>query len=125
MIADIGTRHGAKIDDALPGSVWMEGFPWMHGEISGFPVKTCEETKLTKSEMLNLKEELVVTKGSNDSFADNASLQGTETYISIWYSIAQKVHVDVQTRYLYDPNKYGRVLTKFAQIAFRIKRVTK
>ena len=112
MIADIGTRHGAKIDDALPGSVWMEGFPWMHGEISSFPVKTCEETKLSKSEMLNLKEESVVTKGSNDSFADDASLQGTETYISTGYSIGQKVHVDVQTRYqfsdyLYDPNKYG------------------
>ena len=62
MIADIGTRRGAKVADALLGSVWIEGYCWMSEEMSNFPVKTCAETKLSNSEMSNLKEELLVIR---------------------------------------------------------------
>ena len=46
MIADLGTQKGAKIKDVMDNSTWINGYSWMKGESSEFPVKTVEEIKL-------------------------------------------------------------------------------
>ena len=47
MIADIGTRKGAKIKDVGPDSVWTMGFPWMGLSESEFPIKNISEVSLS------------------------------------------------------------------------------
>ena len=42
MIADVGTRKGAKIKDVGPDSVGIMGFPWMGLSESEFPIKNSE-----------------------------------------------------------------------------------
>ena len=44
MIADLGTRPGATVKDVLPGSTWIEGFPWMSKDVSIFPVKHVQKS---------------------------------------------------------------------------------
>ena len=37
VVADLGTRRGATINDILPGSKWDIGLPWMTKDVSQFP----------------------------------------------------------------------------------------
>ena len=56
MPADIGTREGATIKDVSPGSPWIDGFPWMSGPESKFPMQTTSDILLcgeSKRQMLN------------------------------------------------------------------------
>ena len=55
MIADIGTRKGAKIEDVGPDSPWINGFAWMRGPETDFPMLSPSEIILggdSKQEML-------------------------------------------------------------------------
>ena len=45
MVADLGTRRGATINDIVPGSIWNTGFEWMSKPQSEFPIFTYEEVK--------------------------------------------------------------------------------
>ena len=45
MIADLGTKRGARIEDIKDDSVWINGYEWMRMESSEFPVKTAEQIK--------------------------------------------------------------------------------
>ena len=39
MIADIGTRRGAALEDISAESVWINGYPWMKLDVKEFPTK--------------------------------------------------------------------------------------
>ena len=55
MIADLGTRKGAKIEDVGPDSSWINGFAWMRGSETEFPMLSPSEIILcgdSKQEML-------------------------------------------------------------------------
>ena len=43
MIADVGTRKGASLNDVNRNSNWINGFHWMTEHKSKFPVKSVEE----------------------------------------------------------------------------------
>ena len=43
MVADIGTRIGAKIADLGPDSTWYQGYPWMRDLDANFPLKSINE----------------------------------------------------------------------------------
>ena len=43
MVADLGTRKGAKIKQIGPESPWNEGLSWMHGKESEFPIVSKED----------------------------------------------------------------------------------
>ena len=51
MIADLGTRKGATIEDVGPNSKWINGYPWMSGEEKDFPLKTVDEIILSSAEI--------------------------------------------------------------------------
>ena len=46
MIADIGTRRGAKIEQISPESKWVRGLPWMCGNPSNFPFSSVESSNI-------------------------------------------------------------------------------
>lgn len=50
MVADLGTRKGAKIPDVEPYSLWMNGHAWMKLERDDFPIKNISEIKLTSEQ---------------------------------------------------------------------------
>ena len=55
MIADIGTRKGAKIKDVEQDSEWINGKPWMSMDECDFPLKTVqEEANEIEKESINL-----------------------------------------------------------------------
>ena len=51
MIADIGTRKGAKLEDVNPESSWINGLPWMTSSEDKFPTKSVNQIKLSNSEI--------------------------------------------------------------------------
>ena len=63
MIADIGTRKGATIKDVGPESQWINGFDWMRGPESEFPMHSTSEIILCgESRQEMLKECIAVEK---------------------------------------------------------------
>ena len=57
MIADLGTRKGAKTVDVSEESKWMNGLPWMRLEKSSFPVLSVQEIKLSKHDVESIQRE--------------------------------------------------------------------
>ena len=63
MVADIGTRKGAKVDDVKPGSPWSEGFDWMRDDPDNFPIKTVSDIVLSEKSKVDFEKEMI-----HDSF---------------------------------------------------------
>ena len=59
IIADIGTRKGAKLADVSDDSVWINGQDWMRKDISEFPVSTVDEIKLSQRETCQHDQEIL------------------------------------------------------------------
>ena len=57
MLADIGTRRGATLEEVNGQSKWINGHEWMRLDKSEFPVKTAQELKLSESEVLEFQKE--------------------------------------------------------------------
>ena len=60
MIADIGTRRGAKISQISPESKWVRGLPWMSGSPTNFPFSSVDDIKLSAKEKAEAAKEKVV-----------------------------------------------------------------
>ena len=58
MVADIGTRRCSSISVVAPDSVWMQGYAWMKGEETDFPMMTVEDVKLSNLEFQSMKKEV-------------------------------------------------------------------
>ena len=63
MIADLGTRKGAKIVDVTPDSPWIQGLPWMRYKEANFPLKTADEIILSNQERMEVNKEGVLIGG--------------------------------------------------------------
>ena len=59
MVADIGTRKGAKIEDVRPGSPWIEGHEWMRKNPADFPLKSVGEITLSGSAKVDFEQESI------------------------------------------------------------------
>ena len=51
MIADIGTRKSASIQDVNAQSTWLNGYNWMRKDQSEFPIKSASQLKLSELDM--------------------------------------------------------------------------
>ena len=92
MVADLGTRKGATVQQVSPGSPWIEGLPWMRKDSSEFPLATVEDIKLSASDKRDANQEQVFPE--------------TEAHACLAY-----VPKDVEARYafsqyLVNPNRY-------------------
>ena len=47
MVADLGNRKGLTVADIGPDSIWMNGFQWMSGDESDFPLISASEIVLS------------------------------------------------------------------------------
>ena len=93
MIADLGTRRGAKLDDVDQNSQWINGYDWMKRDPDTFPAKSAKEVILINEEMQEVKKESLLD----------------EREIVHLNRTSKKVPVDVMERYHYssyliDPN---------------------
>ena len=59
MIADIGTRKGAQIQDIDSNSAWINGYPWMRLSNLDVPVKIYTEMSLDGSDLKSVNEEML------------------------------------------------------------------
>ncbi|XP_066919855.1 uncharacterized protein [Clytia hemisphaerica] len=60
MIADIGTRKGATVEDVNKESTWINGHNWMHQQSKDFPVMTAQELRLTDQQVSEVNKEVYV-----------------------------------------------------------------
>ena len=64
LVADIGTRRGAKLKDVNTESVWVNGLPWMKLDKSEFPMKSIKDISLDVNESKDGNKEVVLQQGN-------------------------------------------------------------
>ena len=57
MIADLGTRKDATIQDVSDNSKWINGYEWMKLNLSEFPVKCANDLRLSQAEIAEIQNE--------------------------------------------------------------------
>ena len=126
MIADLGTRRGAKIEDVSLGSQWQDGFVWMKLDTSKFPVMSYDEIKLNSTEIADIKKEMVLY---NDNLTAIGWLQESfccrpSNSAHSMYHIPPEVLSRYEfSEYLLDPNKFR--FTKCVRIIALAQRFVK
>ena len=96
MVADIGTRKGAKIADVGPNSTWYQGYHWMRELDANLPLKTIEEVVLSNNEKCDENSEKVLT-----DFAGENAPSLISRYVPGEVSARYKFF-----KYLVAPNKF-------------------
>ena len=60
MIADIGTRHGATLNDVRQDSPWFNGYKWMQLPKSEFPTQTSKDLRLSEVDTTEFEKERTI-----------------------------------------------------------------
>ena len=97
MIADLGTRRGATIDDVNQSSVWINGYEWMKNDVQHMPIKSIKLIKLKNDDLTEvLKESHKLPEGT---------IYTTQMVLerSIPKEVVQRYEF---SRYIIDPMKY-------------------
>ena len=71
MIADIGTRRGASLDDLKQSSKWINGFKWMNLKTSQFPMKSIKDLNLSMPELKEIQKEIPYSSSEAHSTISN------------------------------------------------------
>ena len=107
MIADLGTRKGAKLEKVLENSVWINGLEWMRKDRSEFPVSTVSEIKLNKNETGEYNSEII-----KNEYAELDFVTSVYSDIAICnFSKCEDMRKELENRYIFcnyiiDPNKF-------------------
>ena len=117
MVADIGTRRGAKLVDVLDGSDWVDGKEWMRRPEDEFPTKTLDEINMTPSDLDEANKEKIIVK----TFFSFKSVE-----VSAYSDDQTKLRYKYST-FLLDPNKFRfRKAVRIVSLVFSfIKKVFK
>ena len=109
MIADIGTRKGAKIKDVGLDSVWIMGFPWMGLSESEFPIKNISEISLSIEDNSEVNKEKMISEFN----------YGNVRCLATKYVPNQVGERYKFSRYLIDPNKFRfRTVIRILAVVF-------
>ena len=112
MIADLGTRKGAKIEQVCPNSPWNQGLPWMRGEETEFPLLTINDIILTCKEKSEANKEKVLTEFESSKLERETCLHAN--YVPKEVEERYKF-----SRYIINPNKHRfRTVVKILALAF-------
>ena len=68
MIADIGTRPVASLDVVGEESDWVNGYEWMRGEESDFPMMSAEEVTISNQENQQVTKEVQRFSQARDQY---------------------------------------------------------
>eukprot|EP00111_Clytia_hemisphaerica_P007088 TCONS_00020586-protein len=102
MMADIGARRGATLEDVQPDSPWFNGHQWMHLPISDFPIQSAQDLRLSASDTNEVeKERMVPIK-----------------YVSTYHTMNLVQQRYKFSQYLIDPNRhrFSTVIRIFAYV---------
>ena len=120
MVADIGTRKGARLEDVNPQSSWINSLPWMTSSEDKFPTKSVNQIKLSNSEIEVVTKEQLLNHGICDVF------ENSTTYKSVYISAeSDKKCIPEEVRkmynfsnYIIDPNcyKFKMVINTFSLV---------
>ncbi len=116
MVADLGTRKGARVCDVDQKSEWINGLPWMSGPENNFPTLALEEIKLNQQDIAEAKKESIIVQ---TFFSKSAEFDGkTDEKIKKRYQFSN---------YLIDPNRFRfrKIIRVLALVLIFIKRVSK
>ena len=99
-VADIGTRKGATLRCLGPEGEWTNGYAWMRGAETDFPIKTAEQVILDNEAKSEAQKEKIVIDVLQDSY-----------FVGHTYVPEQQVPEEVGLRYKFcnyviDPNKF-------------------
>ena len=100
-VADLGTRKGASLSCLGPEGVWTNGYDWMRGPETDFPVKTVEQVILDNEAKSEARMEKILIDVLQDSY-----------FVGHTYVPEQLVPEEVGLRYEFcnyvvDPNKFS------------------
>ena len=96
MIADLGTRKGAQIEDVADDSEWICGFTWMR--------KVAENMPIQKVSNLNLKQDMIKIANQESAISTRTVFLETTSYNIINQDRIKERYQFSQ--YLIDPNKF-------------------
>ena len=96
IIADLGTRKGAKSKNVGPESAWIQGYPWMRSVATEFHIQSTDEIVLSGKDKNDANKEKVVT-----DFTFNNLQCLTTKYVPNEVGARYKF-----SNYLVDPNKF-------------------
>ena len=116
MVADLGTRKGAKVCDVDQDSKWINGLPWMSGPESEFPTLTIDEIRLNQHDVTAASKESIIVE---TFYSREAEFVG---------SADDKIRSRYQfSNYVIDPNRFRfrKVVRALALALTFIKRSSK
>ena len=110
MIADIGTRRGATIQDVDCDSDWINGYEWMRKDQSDFPIIPVSDLVLSNAEKDSYQKELFAPYHKQIDFEwpqANICEPGSLVFLSNRFQ-----HEEIKERYKFsayivDPNRYS------------------
>ena len=107
MIADLGTRKGARVDQIGPNSEWICGKPWMRGCPSDFPFSSVDDIKLSAREKSEAAKEKVVDVDAESTFC---AITHVPKEVEDRYKFSQ---------YLINPNRFNfRTVVRILSFVF-------
>ena len=101
MVADIGTRRGATIDDVMPDAPWDVGLPWMRNHVSEFPVNRYNDIKLSSEEKQFVENDVV--KGAKKVEIGSQKKCHVDTNNPLPEEVSERYKFSM---YYIDPNKH-------------------
>ena len=113
MIADLGTRKGAGLEDITSTSPWINGQEWMKEDKSNFPVRSVDEIKLKSIDLESIKVELLrpqcVDKLVEINVNDDESILAEDFHSShLCSKVGSKTLQEryAFSQYVIDPNRF-------------------
>ena len=113
-ISDVGTRKGASLDCVTPDGDWTNGYEWMRGDESDFPLKTAAQVILDNEARTEARREEILV-----------DVLSCQYFIGHLHIPEEQVPEEVGRRYKYcnyviDPNKFRfRKVVRILALIFR------
>ena len=135
MIADLGTRRGARIEDIKDDSVWINGYEWMRMKSSEFPVKTVEQIKLDCKELRTAYDEAFYKQNIEDlikfdwptRLCYDKDVEAVASFVCRRV-VSEEIRKRLEfSQYIVDPNRFRfkQVIRVVALVMLFIKRLQK
>ena len=110
MVADIGTRRGAKLSDISENSPWINGHEWTKYGRDKLPIKSISEIKLNKEDLKGHNDEILKLDFSDTDWL-NKQLSNANLKTHSYHTLTNGEHNKVTERYRFsnyilDPNKF-------------------
>ena len=102
MIADIGTRKGAKIEDVGPDSQWVNGFEWMRGPESDFPMTSATDIILSSERKREALKECISVEVAHHTQTCQSAICTSYTPV-VPKAVGERYKY---SKYVIDPNRF-------------------